>query len=169
MKDWAFKALQGATHLNAANLTFFDWRITILGPCRVGFCAWDPSFTIFDCNTHVLGDIAGSWAMGSDGLLHHTNLEKRKCSAACVDAFYGRKGVVIEVHVDMVNMNCSFSIDGKKPKVAWENLSTGFYLLHPAISLQMPGTAQLEMACHDWMYCPSMLVQKSLNSVVVSP
>ncbi|MCO5594045.1 hypothetical protein L7F22_048065 [Adiantum nelumboides] len=136
-----------STLLYPAVNAFCNWEIKIQKRCR-GFCACKPTFRVSECSLHVLGDDDMSWALDAKGFLYNRG---HKSSARYVDPFV-KDGTIIQVHLNIVDQSCSFSIDNKDAGVAWSNLQLpDDHAIYPAVSLESPGEAGIYLINHSWM------------------
>ncbi|MCO5607387.1 hypothetical protein L7F22_061583 [Adiantum nelumboides] len=140
-----------STFLYPAVNAFFDWEIKIWKACselRIGFCVCKPTFRVSECNSHVLGDDDMSWSLDANGFLYNRG---HKSSARYVEPFV-KYGAIIQVHLNIVDQSCSFSIDNKDAGVAWSNLQLpDNHAIYPAVSLVSPGEAGIQLINHSWM------------------
>ncbi|MCO5604740.1 hypothetical protein L7F22_058910 [Adiantum nelumboides] len=140
-----------STLLYPAVNAFFDWEIKIRKQCRelrIGFCVCKPTFRVSECSLHVLGDDGLSWALDANGFLYNRG---HKSSARYVKRFV-KDGTIIQVHLNIVDQSCSFSIDNEDAGVAWSNLQLpDDHAIYPAVSLVSPGEAGIYLINHSWM------------------
>jgi hypothetical protein len=116
-----------------------EWDIVIEKMCKsfwVGICT-DNGFNVN--NNSWLGQHSYGWVLGSNGFICHHKKDKEPFKNKYGQKFNEKSRIT--VRLDMGKRTCSFTIDGNRYPVAFNDLPDEIY---PAVSLMLPGVARIE-------------------------